>query len=196
LIFLGQYDLSGCVTLLPYIVLYLLVHCEAAEKKKLSTEMAAVLRCHEHPTELSSDLMQSGLQAVLLLLDFLREWCGQPDSVKQVRDEQLLISPLHADNPHCQQLIFQVDSFVEAFTDDLLAQASFHCHAYPKALLHYEKYLWQEDTTWTNWRSDKKAMHFMQQVCLSVRLTPHFQKEIPNRSNSQKFQSINQSINR
>ena len=109
---------------------------------------------------------QPAAQAVLSLLDFLKEWCSHKEPSRQaVKREQLLIAPTQADAAYCQSLIDYVRIFIDDFADDLLAEASFACHAYPKALLHYEKHLWQNDKAGQQWKSNKASLDFMQQVC-------------------------------
>ncbi|OQV17014.1 Serine/threonine-protein kinase atr [Hypsibius exemplaris] len=166
---LVQHDLNRCVALLPYVVLYLLVHCDPKQKEKLFAEMVAALKSEDlSTTESNADEKHPAAQAVLSLLDFLRDWCYHAEAAGEVRREQMLIDPTQADNGHCQVLVYDVEHFVAGFSDDVLARASFCCHAYPRALMHYEKYLWQEDSTWLKWRSDKPSLDFMQQVYVAL----------------------------
>ncbi|GAV08904.1 ATR [Ramazzottius varieornatus] len=162
-------DVNRSVSLLPYIVLYLMVHCDEAFKQDLAFEITTVLESYKRPSDFHPDYQQLATQTILSLLDFLFEWSKKEDVVARcVRDEQVHISPSHATSSHCLELVQSVKRFVESVDDELLARASFSCKAYARAMFHYEKFLRLEDKSLNRWKDQKEQLEFLQSIYVAL----------------------------
>ncbi|XP_068202044.1 serine/threonine-protein kinase ATR [Palaemon carinicauda] len=151
-------DLTTAMYLLSPLLVCVL--CESPEyHDKILTEVLAVMSCkqkeEEHQHSWSSESQQMAVQTVFSTLDYVSKW-----SQKQRQVESVGKKPRVAFSPSPE--LRQVNGFLEKIPANLLAQTSFKCKAYSRALLHIEAHL--KD----NPEQLKECLHFLQCIYVSL----------------------------
>ncbi|KAK7086778.1 hypothetical protein SK128_004454, partial [Halocaridina rubra] len=116
------------------------IFCESEENHTMILEeVLAVMKRKPEEKETEHNLMspehqQLAIQTVFSALDYLSKW-----SQKQRQSESVDKKSRMAFTPSPE--LRQVNEFIEKIPADLLAQTSFKCKSYSRALLHIESYL-------------------------------------------------------
>nr|KAG5699555.1 hypothetical protein BaRGS_033751 [Batillaria attramentaria] len=119
--------------LLPHVVVQVLLDGRAEDHVEMYNEVMEVVN-HATKTDTrqrsKSDLNRLSTQTVFSVLDYLFKW-------RDHRMQLLSAEPTYAGDP----LYKSVNTFLCRIPQDALAQASLHCEAYTRSLMHFEQFV-------------------------------------------------------
>ncbi|KAK7116236.1 hypothetical protein V1264_001954 [Littorina saxatilis] len=134
-----RHNLQLALYLLPHVVAQVLLDGSEKDHLEIYNEVMEVVKQAKKADvrhSSTSDFRHVGAQTIFSVLDYLTKWrthriqiltAGVPPSRE----------PAYANNPQYKA----VNGFVSRIPQDTLAQASFNCKAYTRALLHFEQFI-------------------------------------------------------
>lgn len=124
-----DYDVGISQWLLPHLVLHTLVSGDDAQRRAVLDEARAVLADQAAPTlGFDAERRRLSAQTLFTVLDHVGHW------MRRMR----LVPPRSTKRGRLRDALGDVQATMDELSPDLLAQASLQCHAYARALLHFE----------------------------------------------------------
>lgn len=122
-------DVGIAQALLPHLVLHVLINGSVEQRRTILEELRAVLADQAQPTlGYEPERRRMTAQTLFLVLDHVGHWM-----------RRMRLVPLRAaKRSRLRDALADVQALMDELSPDLLAQASLQCHAYARALLHFE----------------------------------------------------------
>jgi serine/threonine-protein kinase ATR len=139
-------DLRIANFVLPYVVLNVIISGTDHHRENIRLEFLAVLELSGHAkSDQQAAKSRLANQSVFLLIDYLQKWLRQHRKTLMERKHQLAKRAnryVAADeDEEVDPTIARVESVLSALPPDLMANASFQCGSYARALFHWEQYI-------------------------------------------------------
>ncbi|XP_023240203.1 serine/threonine-protein kinase ATR-like [Centruroides sculpturatus] len=153
-----KYDTSCALYLLPYVVMYVIREATDNEREELYTEVITVLKhCEQlHPQKSIEVQCHLSAQTVFSVLDYLNRWVHHQQSLSVLNTRK------NCSNKNLLPGFSQVKEFINRIPQDLLAQASFKCNAFARALMYLELHIR------SNPKELQKMLGFLQKLYFSL----------------------------
>jgi serine/threonine-protein kinase ATR len=145
-------DLGIANYVLPYVVLNVIISGTDQHRENIRLEFLAVLESSGNATS-DQEAAKSRLanQSVFLLVDYLNKWLRQRKKV--IMDRRHLLAKranryVAADEEmEADSSIARVQDVLSTLPADLMANASFQCGSYARALFHWEQFVRENEKT-------------------------------------------------
>ncbi|KAI0307055.1 hypothetical protein B0F90DRAFT_1807754 [Multifurca ochricompacta] len=133
-------DVGVAHHLLPHLVLHALVSGDGEKTWNIRSEILAVLEDQVNEKSSSStDKKLLSAQVVFMLLDHINKWARL--TRKEPGDRKGEAKRARGSRFGAGEQLAKVDSVLSSIDQDLMAKAAFHCKAYARSLMSFERHL-------------------------------------------------------
>ena len=139
-------DLAIANYVLPYVVLNVIISGTNHHRENIRQEFLSVLESSDNAsTDAERGKSRLAIQSVFLLIDYLQKWVRQHRKILMDRKQQLAKKANRYINidedEEIDPAIAHVEGVLSSLPAELMANASFQCGSYARALFHWEQYV-------------------------------------------------------